>query len=112
MYRMQKGTGSLAEAQPAEDVLVVEEKKKAVAGGPTLLQLCAIAVPLGAFGGAFLPASQSILPETLSPDDLQAGNGLMLASRQGANLIGSAVAGVVVAALTSAVALAIDALTF
>src|SRR2546430_1146137 len=93
MYRMQKGTGSLAEAQPAEDVLVVEKKKKAV-------------------GGAFLPASQSILPETLSPDDLQAGNGLMLASRQGANLIGSAVAGVVVAALTSAVALAIDALTF
>ena len=207
MYKMQEGTGSLAEAQPAEDVLVVEEKKKAVAGGPlkvrnfnllfggqtisvigdvlymvalpwlilatggnaqelgivlaaygipravsmlaggwlsdrlrprkvmliadaarlllvgllaaiamaghpTLLQLCAIAVPLGAFGGAFLPASQSILPETLSPDDLQAGNGLMLASRQGANLIGSAVAGVVVAALTSAVALAIDALTF
>lgn len=79
---------------------------------PTLVQLCAIAVPLGVFGGAFLPASQSILPETLSADQLQAGNGLMLASRQGANLIGVALAGVIVVALTSAAALAIDAGTF
>jgi MFS family permease len=54
----------------------------ALGGHPTILQLCAIAVPLGAFGGAFLPASQSILPETLSKDDLQAGNGLMMASMQ------------------------------
>jgi MFS family permease len=84
----------------------------ALGGHPTLLQLCAIAVPLGAFGGAFLPASQAILPETLSPDELQAGNGLMQASRQGANLLGAAVAGVIVAALTSAAALAIDAGTF
>jgi len=84
----------------------------AMEGHPTLLQLCAIAVPLGAFGGAFMPASQSILPETLSTEDLQAGNGLMMASRQGANLIGSAFAGVVVAAFTPAAALAIDALTF
>jgi predicted MFS family arabinose efflux permease len=81
-------------------------------GHPTLLQLCAIAVPLGAFGGAFLPASQSILPETLAPDNLQAGNGLMLASRQGANLLGAAGAGVVVAAVSAAAALAIDAGTF
>lgn len=84
----------------------------ALGGHPALWQLCAIAVPLGAFGGAFMPASQAILPETLSPDDLQAGNGLMQASRQGANLIGSAMAGLVVAALTSAAALAIDAGTF
>ena len=79
---------------------------------PLLWQLCAIAVPLGAFGGAFLPASQAILPEMLSPEDLQAGNGLMQASRQGANLIGSGIAGAVVAALTAAAALAIDAGTF
>ena len=84
----------------------------AMGGHPTLFQLCAIAVPLGAFGGAFLPASQAILPETLNTDELQAGNGLMQASRQGANLIGAAMAGVIVAALTSAAALAIDAGTF
>ena len=84
----------------------------ALEGHPTLWQLCAIAVPLGAFGGAFLPASQSILPDTLSKDDLQAGNGLIMASMQGANLVGSSVAGVVVAAFTAGAALAIDAATF
>ncbi|HLV98256.1 MAG TPA: MFS transporter [Ktedonobacterales bacterium] len=84
----------------------------ALGGHPPLWQLCALAVPLGAFGGAFLPASQAIVPEMLSPDDLQAGNGLMQASRQGANLIGAAGAGVVVAAVSAGVALAIDAFTF
>src|SRR6266567_2962892 len=81
-------------------------------GHPALWQLCAVAVPLGAFGGAFMPASMSILPETLSNEDLQVGNGLMMSSMQGANLVGSAFAGVVVAAFTAGAGLAIDAATF
>src|SRR5258706_4274682 len=84
----------------------------ALGGHPTLWQFCAIAVPLGAFGGAFMPASMAIVPDILSNDDLQAGNGLMMASMQGANLVGSAVSGVVVAAFTAGMALAIDAATF
>jgi MFS family permease len=81
-------------------------------GHPTVLQLCAVAVPLGACGGAFLPASMSILPDILSDDDLQAGNALNLASMQAALLVGSALAGVVVAAFTAGAGLAIDAATF
>lgn len=81
-------------------------------GHPTLWQFCVIAVPLGIFGGAFTPASMSIVPDTLSNEDLQAGNGLMMASMQGANLVGSAFAGVVVAAFTAGTALLIDAATF
>jgi predicted MFS family arabinose efflux permease len=54
----------------------------------------------------------SILPETLSHEELQAGNGLMMSSMQGANLVGSAFAGVIVAAFTAGVGLAIDAVTF
>src|SRR5690348_9746731 len=84
----------------------------AFGGHPQLWQLCAIAVPLGALGGAFIPASMSMVPAILGKDDLQAGNGLMMASMQGANLIGSSVAGVIVAGLTSAMALALDAGTF
>ncbi|EFH82695.1 MFS transporter [Ktedonobacter racemifer] len=84
----------------------------ALGGHPTVFQFCAIAVPLGAFGGAFTPASMSILPDTLSNENLQAGNGLMMSSMQGANLIGSAFAGVVMAAFTAGAALAIDAATF
>ena len=84
----------------------------AFGGHPLLWQFCAIAVPLGALGGAFTPASMSLVPDILGKDDLQAGNGLMMASMQGANLIGSSVAGVIVAGFTSAVALALDAGTF
>lgn len=84
----------------------------AFGGHPLLWQLCAIAVPLGALGGAFTPASMSMVPDTLGKDDLQAGNGLMMASMQGANLVGSSVAGVIVAGLTSAGTLAINAVTF
>jgi MFS family permease len=81
-------------------------------GHPTLWQFCVIAVPLGALRGVFTPASMAMVPDTLSSDDLQAGNGLMMASMQGSNLVGSAVAGVVVAAFTAGTALAIDAATF
>ncbi len=84
----------------------------ALVGHPGLWQLCAIAVPLGALGGAFMPAAQSILPETLSSEELQAGNGLMMSAMQGANLVGSAIAGVIVAAFTAGAGLAIDAGTF
>jgi MFS family permease len=84
----------------------------ALLGHPTLLQLCVIAAPLGALRGAFIPASLSIVPETLSNEDLQAGNGVMMSSMQGANLLGSAFAGVIVAAFTAGAGLAIDAGTF
>lgn len=84
----------------------------AIWGHPAFWELCAIAVPLGAFGGAFMPAYMSILPDTLSAEDMQAGNGLMMSSLQGANMVGSASAGVIVAAFTAGVGLAIDAATF
>src|SRR2546423_223695 len=83
----------------------------ALGGHPTVFQLCVIAVPLGVFAGAFLPASMSILPDTLGNEDLQAGNGLMMSSMQGANLVGSALAGVVVATFIAGAGLAIDAAT-
>jgi MFS family permease len=84
----------------------------ALSGHPAFWEFCVIAVPLGVLGGVFTPASMAMVPDTLSQDDLQAGNGLMMASMQGGNLIGSSVAGVVVSAFTSGTALAIDAVTF
>lgn len=81
-------------------------------GHPTVLQLCAVAVPLGALGGAFMPASMAIAPDILNDEDLQASNALIFSSMQGANLVGSALAGVVVAVFTAGAGLAIDAATF
>ena len=79
-------------------------------GLPELWVLCVIAVPLGAFSGLFLPASTAILPDILDDEHLQAGNALNFSSTQGASLVGSAVAGIIVATLTSGAALAMDAL--
>jgi len=84
----------------------------ALQGHPVFWQLCVIAVPLGALGGAFTPATLSIVPETLDKNDLQAGNGLWMSFLQGANLIGSAFAGVIVGAFSVGGGLAIDAATF
>jgi len=84
----------------------------ALRGHPGLWELCAVAVLLGAFQGAFLPASMAILPDILQHEDLQAGNALTFASTQGSTLVGSAIAGIVVATLASGTAFALDALTF
>lgn len=78
----------------------------------TVWELSAVAVFLGTFEGLFLASSSAILPELLSDEDLHAGNALNFASTQATNLVGSAIAGVVVATLNSGVALALDALTF
>lgn len=84
----------------------------ALRGHPSLWQLLVIAVPLGTFEGLFLPASFAMLPEVLQDEDLQAGNALNFSSIQLANLVGSGLAGIVVAAFQSGIALALDALSF
>src|SRR5438034_26239 len=66
----------------------------------------------GAMAGAFTPASMSILPDILKDEELQAGNAMNMASAQGAYLIGSAIAGVVVGMLTAGVGLLVDGATF
>jgi MFS family permease len=83
-----------------------------VGGFTNLWQLCAVAIPLGAFTGLFLPAYYAMLPEVLPDDQLQAGNALNSSSIQLAILVGSAGAGIVVSRLQPATALMVDALTF
>ncbi len=83
-----------------------------IRGHPAFWQLLAVALPLGAFDGIFLPASFVMLPDILDDTRLQAGNSLNFSSTQLANLVGSGVAGAVVGAVSSGVALAIDAGTF
>jgi predicted MFS family arabinose efflux permease len=84
----------------------------ALLGHPMFWQLIAVAIPLGTFEGLFLPASTAMLPEVLEDEDLQAGNALNTSSIQLAILIGSGSGGIVVGALKSGTALAIDALSF
>src|SRR5260370_26074809 len=77
----------------------------ALGGHPTVLQLCAVAVPLGAFGGAFLPAPMAIMPDILTDNALQASNELNPAPVQAALLVASHLPGEGAAAFTPGPAL-------
>jgi MFS family permease len=79
---------------------------------PPLWQLCALAAPLGAFTGLFLPASWSITPDVLPEAELQAGNALEVAWTQTAILLGPGLGGLIVARFSPGVALALDAGSF
>lgn len=99
-------------ADTARAVLVGILAMLGIWGHPVFWQLLAVAIPLGAFEGLFLPASFVMLPDILDDATLQAGNSLNFSSTQLANLVGSGVAGIIVGAVSSGVALAIDAGTF
>ena len=99
-------------ADIARAVLVGMLAMLGILGHPVFWQLLAVAIPLGAFEGLFLPASFVMFPDILDDTKLQAGNSLNFSSTQLATLVGSGVAGVIVGAVSSGVALAIDAGTF
>jgi predicted MFS family arabinose efflux permease len=60
----------------------------------------------------FFPAATGLVPHVVSPSRLQQANALLRLSHSGSTIFGAAAAGLVVAALGSAVALAFDAMTF
>jgi MFS family permease len=99
-------------ADTVRAVLVGILAMQGILGHPVFWQLLAVAIPLGAFEGLFLPASFVMLPDILDDATLQAGNSLNFSSTQLATLVGSGVAGIIVGAVSSGVALAIDAGTF
>jgi MFS family permease len=74
-----------------------------------LWQLIVAAVIVGSTTAFFVPASSAMLPRLVDGDRLQAGNALLNLSRTGAMVLGSASAGVVVAAVGAGAALAVDA---
>ena len=71
--------------------------------------LLVAAVVVGATTAFFVPAGQAMLPRVVSADQLQAGNALLNLSRTAAMVLGSAAAGVLVAAVGAGAALAVDA---
>ena len=82
-----------------------------------------LAIAFGAVSGFFLPAAEATLPRVVERDDLEAGNSLLIIATQGAQFVGPALAGTIIALLSGAgsdartlegitVAFAIDAATF
>jgi len=81
-----------------------------ITGTIQMWELIAGAVVVGATTAFFVPAGQAMLPRLVTGDELQAGNALLNLSRTGAMVLGSAAAGVIVAAVGPGTALAVDAI--
>lgn len=74
-----------------------------------LWELFAAAVIVGATTAFFVPASTAMVPRLVTPDQLPAGNALLNLSRTVAMVLGSAAAGIVVAAVGAGTGLGVDA---
>ena len=81
-------------------------------GSAHLWQLAALQAVYGAAVAFFGPASLALVPETVPADELQQANATLALSENLTAVIGPAIAGVVVAALTPGWGLGIDAVTF
>jgi MFS family permease len=83
-----------------------------VTGHPSVWVIGVLAAVQGAAGAAFLPASSGLVPEVVSPANLQQANQLQQVGSAGADIAGPAVAGVLVVAASPGWAILADAATF
>jgi MFS family permease len=81
-------------------------------GAAQLWHLIALIAVYGAAEAFFRPAQSGLTPSTVSPERLQQANALLGFSASSANVLGPAVAGVIVAFGSAGLAFAIDAGTF
>jgi MFS family permease len=81
-------------------------------GRAEIWQLVVLAAVYGAAEAFFGPASQGLVPQTVSASRLQQANALMSLSRNVTGIAGPAAAGVVIALSSAGWAIAVDAATF
>jgi MFS transporter len=81
-------------------------------GHARIWQIAALAAVNGASGAFFFPASSGIVPQTVPPSLLQQANAVLRLGRNGVFIVGGALAGLVIAASSPAVGIAVDAGTF
>ncbi|HEX6654411.1 MAG TPA: MFS transporter [Thermoleophilaceae bacterium] len=83
-----------------------------ISGAGEVWMLGALAGVTGAGTGFFGPASTGLLPEIVSDDELQPANALRSTAVSASEILGPALAGIVVAAAGAGWAIAVDAATF
>jgi MFS family permease len=81
-------------------------------GHARLWHLIALQVLRGAAFSFFFPASQGLVPQTVSPPRLQQANVLLGMSRNGTSIIGAALGGALVSLASPGWALAFDSVTY
>ncbi len=83
-----------------------------IAGSADVWSLALLSGVSGAATGFFNPAATGLLPAIVAPEDLQPANGLRATAMSAGEILGPALAGIVVATAGAGWALAIDAATF
>jgi predicted MFS family arabinose efflux permease len=83
-----------------------------IAGEPPIWSVAVLSGLTGAATGFFSPAATGLLPMVVRPEHLQQANGLRATAMSGGEIVGPALAGVLVAAAGPGWALGIDAATF
>ena len=83
-----------------------------ITGAAEIWMLAALAAVTGAATGFFSPASTALLPEVVPDDELQPANALRSAGTSASEILGPALAGVLVATAGAGWAIAADAATF
>jgi len=83
-----------------------------IAGAAEVWMLAALAAIYGTADAFFSPAMNGLVPQTISSARLQEANALLGGSRSTANVIGPAIAGVLIAIADPGGAILLDALTF
>jgi MFS family permease len=83
-----------------------------ITGAPAIWIVATLSGLTGAATGFFSPASTGLLPAVVAPEHLQQANGLRATAMSGGEIVGPALAGVLVASAAPGWALAIDAATF
>jgi MFS family permease len=83
-----------------------------ITGTAEIWMLAVLAGVSGTGTGFFSPALTGVLPEIVAPDELQPANALRSTVISGSEILGPAIAGVIVAAVGAGWAIAVDAATF
>lgn len=83
-----------------------------LSGNASLALFAAFAALWGLGDGLVVPAQTGLVPQTVSPPRLQQANALLGLSRSGTRVLGPAIGGVLVVALSPGWALAVDSLSF
>jgi MFS family permease len=114
--------GIWADRLPRHHVMVVADTMSGLAqaaiaallltGAAEVWHLIVFAAVRGTASAFFFPASQGIVPQVVGPSRLQEANALLRLSRNGTQIGGTALAGVIIALAGPGWALAIDALTY
>jgi MFS family permease len=114
--------GVVADRVGRREVMLVSDVVRAIVqaftasilltGVAEVWMLVVLSAIYGMGSALFSPALNGLIPQTVGARDLQAANALLALTRSAANVVGPAVAGVIVALVGSGEAIALDAATF